>query len=138
MSESRHTGIAASLRRLRLIAGHTLGEALRLRLTVLLGVVAALLVLGSLWLREFNFGTAELKFIGDFGLSVIGLLGTLLAALATAQLFFSDLTGGAAACVLTWRLCWPCSRRDWVDCSGECCCGAAASWASPPRRCRSF
>jgi hypothetical protein len=42
-----------------------------------------------------------LKFIGDLGLGAIGLAGTLLAALATAQLFFADLAGGAAACVLT-------------------------------------
>lgn len=101
MSESRHNGIAASLRRLRLLAAHTLGAALRMRLTPLLAAVAALLVLGSFWLRVFNFGAAELKFIGDLGLGALGLAGTLLAALATAQLFFTDLTGGAAACVLT-------------------------------------
>lgn len=101
MSDSRHTGIAPSLRRLRLLAGHTLGEALRLRLTLLLAAMAALLVLGALWLRVFNFGAAELKFIGDLGVGAIGLAGTLLAALATAQLFFSDIAGGAAACVLT-------------------------------------
>lgn len=101
MSESRHNGIAPSLRRLRLLAGHTLGGALRMRLTLLLAAMAALLVLGSFWLRVFNFGAAELKFIGDLGLGAIGLAGTLLAGLATAQLFFSDLAGGAAACVLT-------------------------------------
>jgi ABC-type transport system involved in multi-copper enzyme maturation permease subunit len=101
MSESRHRGIAPSLRRLRLLAGHTLGAALRMRLTPLLAAMAALLVLGSLWLRLFNFGATELKFIGDLGLGAIGLAGTLLAALATAQLFFADLAGGAATCVLT-------------------------------------
>lgn len=101
MNELRHNGITASLRRLRLLAGHTLGEALRMRLTLLLAAMAALLVLGSLWLRVFNFGAAELKFIGDLGLGAIGLAGTLLAALATAQLFFVDLAGGAVACVLT-------------------------------------
>jgi ABC-type transport system involved in multi-copper enzyme maturation permease subunit len=101
VDENRHNGPAASLRRLRIIAGQTLGEALRMRLVVLLAVVAALLVLGALGLRDFNFGTAELKFIGDLGLGAIGLLGTLLAALAMAQLFFSDLADGAAACVLT-------------------------------------
>jgi hypothetical protein len=72
-----------------------------MKLSLLLAAVAALLVLGALGLREFNFGAAELKFIGDFGLGAIGLLGTLLAALAPAQLFFGDLAGGAAACVLT-------------------------------------
>ncbi|SDS64811.1 hypothetical protein [Opitutus sp. GAS368] len=93
--------MSATLHRIRLIAGHTLGTALWMKLSLLLAAVAALLVLGALGLREFNFGTAELKFIGDFGLGAIGLLGTLLAALAPAQLFFGDLAGGAAACVLT-------------------------------------
>jgi len=85
----------------RLIAGQTLAEALRLRLTVLFALVGVMLVLMALWLREFNFGTVELKFIGDFGLGAIGLLGTLLAALATAHLFFIDITGGTIGCVLT-------------------------------------
>jgi hypothetical protein len=101
MSEPRHKGIAPTVRRVRLIAGQTLGEALRLRLAGLLVAVAGLLLVASRWLREFNFGTAELTFLGDFGLGVIGLLGTVLAALASAQLFFNDLGAGAAACILT-------------------------------------
>ena len=89
-----------ALHRIRLIAEQTLAEALRLRLTALLAILAVLLLFGSRWLRDFNFGAAELAFIGDFGLGVIGLMGTLLAALASAHLFFKDLAG-AAACVLT-------------------------------------
>ena len=101
MSELRHQGAAASLRRIRLIARHTLGEALHLRLTLVLALAGATLVGGSLGLREFNFGSAELKFIGDFSLGALGLFGTLLAALATAQLFFRELETKAAYCVLT-------------------------------------
>ena len=100
MNESRHNGAMASLRRIRLIARHTLGEALRMRLTLLLGLVGAALVFAALWLREFNFGAAELKFIGDFGLGALGFFGMLLAALATAQLFFNEIAGGAICCVL--------------------------------------
>lgn len=92
--------MSPAIQRIRLIAGQTAGEALRHRLVLLLAAVAALLLFGSRWLREFNFGAAELAFIGDFGLGVIGLMGTLLAALATAHLFFDDLAG-AAPCVLT-------------------------------------
>ncbi len=91
----------ASMRRVGLIARQTLDEALRLRLTVLLVLAGVMLVLMALWLREFNFGAAELKFIGDFGFGAIGLLGTLLAALVTAHLFFSDLTGATIGCMLT-------------------------------------
>ncbi len=101
MNESRHEGGAAVLRRIRLIARHTLGEVLHLRLALLLGLTGAGLIGGALWLRELNFGSAELEFIGDFGLGVLGLFGTLVAVLATAHLFFRDIEGGAACCVLT-------------------------------------
>jgi ABC-type transport system involved in multi-copper enzyme maturation permease subunit len=111
MGEPRHNGVTASLRRVRLIAGHTLGEALRMRLAILLALTGVALVLAALWLREFNFGAAELKFVGDFGLGAIGFLGTLLASLASAQLFFSDLTSGEVGCALTrpvrrWEYVW--------------------------------
>lgn len=95
---------AGSLRRVLLVGWQTLAEALRLRLTVLLALTGAGLVLMALWLRDFNFGATELKFIADFGLGVIGLLGTLLAALGTAHLYFRDVEGGLAAVVLTRRL----------------------------------
>ena len=111
MSEFRHNGARAALRRIRLIALHTLGEALRLRLTLLLGLIGAGLVFAALGLREFNFGAAELKFIGDVGLGALGFFGMLLAALCTGQLFFSEIASGAACCVLTrpvrrWEYIW--------------------------------
>src|SRR5258708_20542771 len=111
MGEPRHDGMGASLGRVRLIGGDTLGEALRMRLAVLLALTGVALVLAALWLREFNFGTAELKFVGDFGLGAIGFLGTLLASLASAQLFFSDLTSGWGGCALPrpiprWAYIW--------------------------------
>ncbi len=94
----------AGIRRIRQVSAQTLTEALRLRLTGLLTLAGAGLVLMALWLRTFNFGAAELKFIADFGLGVVGLLGTLLAALSTAHLTFRDLDGGLAAVVLTRRV----------------------------------
>lgn len=97
-------GAGASLRRVRLVAMHTLLEALRLRLAWLLAAVGAGLVFMALGLREFNFGAAELKFIADFGLGAIGLAGTVLAALATAQLYFDDLNSGVAASLLARSL----------------------------------
>lgn len=99
--EKQKVAPADSLRRIRLVASQTLAEALRLRLTWLLGVAGVMLVLMALWLRALNFGAAELKFIGDFGLGAIGLMGMLLAVLATAHLFFSDISGGVLGCVLT-------------------------------------
>lgn len=100
---ARRTGRSplAVPRRIRLVAGQTLGEALHLRLAWLLGAGGTLLLLMARWLRDFNFGALELKFVADFGLGAIGLMGTLLAALATAQLFFNELGQGGPGCVLT-------------------------------------
>jgi hypothetical protein len=88
-------------RRLALVARQTLTEALRLQLAGIFVALGIASVLMALWLREFNFGAGELKFIADFGLGATSLLGTLLAALAMAQLIFDDLESGFAACVLT-------------------------------------
>ncbi len=101
MANPRQAGWGAAARRVRLIAGQTLGEAWRLRLSGLLVAMTAFLLVASRWLREFNFGAPEIAFLGDFGLGVIGLSGTFLAVLLTAHLFFNDLAAGAAACVLT-------------------------------------
>jgi hypothetical protein len=78
-----------------------LGEALHHRLTHLLGLTGAGLIAGAFWLRGFNFGGAELKFIANFGLGALGLVGTLLAVLASTHLFYGEVTGSAAYCVLT-------------------------------------
>jgi ABC-type transport system involved in multi-copper enzyme maturation permease subunit len=91
----------ASWHRVRVVAAQTLGEALRLRLAWLLVAAGGMLVLMARWLRDFNFGATELKFVADFGLGAIGLMGTLLASLATAHLFFSELAHGGLGCVLT-------------------------------------
>jgi ABC-type transport system involved in multi-copper enzyme maturation permease subunit len=90
-----------SPQRVWLIATQALAESLHLRLAWLLVLAGAMLVLMGRWLRDFNFGATELKFVGDFGLGAIGLIGNLLAALAMAHLFFSDLADATAACVLT-------------------------------------
>lgn len=93
-------GVVAAGRRVRLVAVHTLSEALRLRLAGLFAILGVALVLMARGLQAFNFGATEVKFIADFGLGAMGLLGTVLAALATAELMFADLESGFAACVL--------------------------------------
>ena len=101
MAEPGSIPLPPSLRRVRLIAAQTLAEALHLRLAWLLVLAGIMLVLMAQWLRDFNFGASELKFLRDFGLGAVGLMGTALAALAMAHLFFSDLMGATAGCVLT-------------------------------------
>ena len=108
-----HPGIISALQRVGWVARQSLAEALRLRLTVLLALAGAMLVLMALRLREFNFGHEEMKFISDFGLGAIGLLGTLLAALGTAHLFFSDVNGGVIGCLFTRAL------RRWEYVAGK-------------------
>ncbi len=101
MSAIRPNGPAAALRRICLMARHAFGAAMHLQLTLLLALTGAGLVLGAHWLQAFNFGGAELKFIADFGLGVIGLGGSLLAVLATAHLFLTELENRAVSFVLT-------------------------------------
>lgn len=99
--DSSSAGVPATLARVGCVAAQTLTEAVRLRLAVLLVATGAVLVLLALWLRAFNFGGAELRFIAEFGAGALGLLGTLLAATATAHLYFRDVEGGLAVVVLT-------------------------------------
>ncbi len=99
--ETTLAGPGAILARVWVVAVQTLTEALRLRLTALLGVAGAGLVLLAVALRDFNFGTAELRFLADFGLGAIGLLGAMLALTGMAHLYFRDVEGGLAAVVLT-------------------------------------
>lgn len=110
MAKTTGRELFASAARVRLVAGQTLHGLLAMRLTLLIGGVGAGLVGLTLWLRTFNFGAGELKFIGDFGLGVVGFFGTVLAALAMAQAFFNALADGTAPGVLTQ----PVRRADYL------------------------
>lgn len=90
-----------SLARVRLVALHAVREALHLRIAALFFALALLPVVSVGWLREFNFGTAELKFIIDIGHGALGVGGTLLALLATVQLVHGDLEGRTVLMLLT-------------------------------------
>lgn len=81
---------AESLARVGVIAGNTLREAARQRLALFLALVAGALVVAAQWLRDFNFGAPELKFVADFGFGAIALFGSALTIAATTQLFFSE------------------------------------------------
>lgn len=77
--------------RVLLIAQNTLREAARQKLFHVLVLLAFGLVLGARWLRDFNFGAPELKFIADCGFGAMTFFGSALTIAATAQLFFSEL-----------------------------------------------
>ncbi|HUJ42494.1 MAG TPA: ABC transporter permease subunit [Opitutaceae bacterium] len=80
-----------SPRRAGLIAGNTFRDAVRQRLLVIVLLVAAATVGGALFLRELSFGSSELKFLTDVGMGALAFFGAMLAIVAPAQLFFSDL-----------------------------------------------
>jgi ABC-type transport system involved in multi-copper enzyme maturation permease subunit len=85
------TRVGFSLRRVALIAQNTLREAARQKLFHAFILLAFALVLGARWLRDFNFGAPELKFIADCGFGAMTLFGSALVITATVQLFFREL-----------------------------------------------
>lgn len=63
-------------------------------------------MLGARWLRDFNFGAPELKFLADCGFGAMAFLGSALTIAATAQLFFSEIDNRTALTLLAkpvWR-----------------------------------
>lgn len=81
---------ALSPGRVALIADMTLRESLRQRMPGLLAALAAALAGGAWLLRDFNFGSSELKFLMDAGLGAQAFFGAILAIVAPAHLFFAE------------------------------------------------
>lgn len=95
-----------SVARTVLIAGNTFREAVRQKLLSLLVLLALGLTIGVCYLRDFNFGMSELKFIADFGDGAIAFFGAVLTVTATTQLFFSEIESRTALTLLAkavWR-----------------------------------
>jgi ABC-type transport system involved in multi-copper enzyme maturation permease subunit len=100
------TAVPFSFRRALLIARNTWLEATRQRLFNFLLFLALALVVGARWLRDFNFGAPELKFLADCGLGAMAFFGAALIIAATAQLFFSEIENRTALTLLAkpvWR-----------------------------------
>ncbi|MEO5958697.1 MAG: ABC transporter permease subunit [Opitutaceae bacterium] len=92
--------------RVMLIAHNTLLEAMRQKLFVVLVLLALGLVVGARWLRDFNFGAPELKFLADCGFGTIAFFGPAVVIAATAQLFFGEIENRTALTLLAkpvWR-----------------------------------
>jgi len=67
MNDSPAEPLRFSFRRVSVLAEHAFREAVRQRVFQFATLLAAVLVVGSLGLRELDFGGAELKFVADFG-----------------------------------------------------------------------
>ncbi|MFW5874452.1 MAG: ABC transporter permease [Verrucomicrobiota bacterium] len=94
------SGLAGSLRRVRLIAGNTFLEAVRQKFFNSLLLIAIALIGSVQFFQQFDFGTNELKFITDFGFGALFFFGSILAIAATAQLFFSEIENRTALTML--------------------------------------
>lgn len=103
-------GVAASVRRVGLIAGQALREVARQRVFHAAVVVGLGLAGTAAWFRQFDFGRSELKFLLDFGLGGMALVSGLLAVAAMVQLFFSDVDSRH----LTTVLAKPVRRWEWL------------------------
>lgn len=77
--------------RVALLAQNTFREAVRQRFFSFLIILAIGLVVSSLFFRQFDFGSSELKFIADLGVGAIFVFGSILSVVMTAQLFFSEI-----------------------------------------------
>lgn len=96
--------------RVAAIAGNTFQEAIRMRLFLLLGLVAVGSLAGGFVFREFNLGVSELRFIADFGFGGMTLFGSVVAIVVTAQLLFGEIERGTIRTLLAK----PVGRADFV------------------------
>jgi len=94
------SAISSSLSRVGTIAGNTFLEAVRQRFFIALLVLAAGLLVSTEFLREFNFGASEVRFIADIGFGALVLFGSVLTITVTAQLFFAEIESRTALTLL--------------------------------------
>lgn len=82
------------------IGRNTFLDAVRQKFFNALVILSVALIVSSRFFRQFDFGSGELKFIADFGLGAILLFGAILAVVATAQLFYSEIENRTALTIL--------------------------------------
>lgn len=90
----------SGISRIGLIAGNTFLEAVRQKFVGFLLILALGLIASANFFRRFNFEGGELKFIADFGFGAIILFGSIIAIVAAAQLFFSEIENRTALTIL--------------------------------------
>jgi len=86
--------------RVGVVAGHVIQTAVRQRFVAFCSLVAIGLVGSVRGLRLFNFGSTEMTFAIELGLGSLSLFGTVLAVVATAQHFFSEIDQRTALTLL--------------------------------------
>lgn len=79
------------MRNTLLISLNTLRETLRQKLMLIVALVAFALVLSSKYLLSLDLGHEQLRFIFDFGSGALGFFGSIIAVVATCQIFHSEI-----------------------------------------------
>lgn len=79
------------IRPILLITRNTWTEVILSRVFTIFGLLAAGLIGASLFLTDFHFGSAEIRFINDLGQGAISLFGSILVVTLGAQLFFREI-----------------------------------------------
>ena len=74
-----------------LIAANTFRETLGQKLMLITALVALALVLSSKYLLSLDLGHEQLKFVFDFGSGALGFFGSIMAVVATCQIFHSEM-----------------------------------------------
>lgn len=74
-----------------LISLNTLRETLRQKLILIVALIALALVLSSKYLLSLDLGHEQLRFIFDFGSGALGFFGSIMAVVATAQIFHNEI-----------------------------------------------
>ncbi len=82
---------ARPLERVALIAGQAVRETTRQRVATVPVALALVCGAAALWLREFNFGATEMKFLLDVSFGSQAFFGAVLAIVGSAQLFHAEL-----------------------------------------------
>ncbi len=82
------------------IARLTFLEAVRQRFFNFVLVLMLALIGSASFFRKFDFGYSELRFIANFGMGGLEFFGAILAIVATAQLFFSEIENRTALTLL--------------------------------------
>jgi len=92
--------MTSTLGQITQIARLTFLEAVRQRFFNFLLLLSVALIGCANFFRQFDFGPQELRFVADFALGGITLFGAILAIVATAQLFFSEIENRTALTML--------------------------------------
>lgn len=95
------------MKRTYIIAANTFREALRQKLIILIALVAVVLVASSNYFLKLDLGHERLKFVFDFTSGALGFFGSIIAIVATCQLFQSEFENKTAITLLSKPIGFP-------------------------------